>query len=80
MPNRRLRRGLLLSALTALLTPAALGGMLAGANALSDSDNSMDALTQAPAPRPAPAPKPRTLASLGRASAVAWIRIGHIGH
>jgi len=78
VPNRGWRRGLLISAVTALLAPAALGGMLAGASALSESDDAIAAATQAP--KPAPAPKPRTLGSLGRASAVAWIRIGHIGH
>jgi len=80
VPNRRLRKALLISALTALLTPAALGGMLEGASALADSEDTIAAATQAPAPKPAPAPHRRTLSSLGRASAVAWIRIGHIGH
>ena len=80
MPNRRLRKALLISALTALLTPAALGAMLEGASALAESQDTIAAATQAPVPKPAPAPHRRTLSSLGRASAVAWIRIGHIGH
>ncbi|HWD26098.1 MAG TPA: hypothetical protein VG387_02955 [Rhizomicrobium sp.] len=75
-----LRKGLIVSSLTALLAPAAFGGMLAGANAMAA--NNEDALAMAtPAPKPAAVTvRPHTkLATLGRASAVAWISAGHLG-
>ncbi len=59
---------------------AALGGMLAGANAMAaNNDDAMAMATAAPKPAPA-AIRPHTkLATLGRASAVAWISAGHTG-
>jgi len=69
----------MISILTAVLTPVALGALLAGASALADSGSGTTVNTSVPKPAPPP-PRHRTLASLGRASAVAWIRVGHVGH
>ena len=69
----------MISILTAVLTPVALGALLAGASALADSGSGTTVNTSVPKPAPPPA-RHRTLASLGRASAVAWIRVGHVGH
>ncbi|MEJ0025712.1 MAG: hypothetical protein WDN01_06765 [Rhizomicrobium sp.] len=78
----KLHRILLASALVAVLTPLASGGLLAGASALADDGDTSAVLAKAITPKPAASPPPnrRTLSTLGRASAVAWIRIGHVGH
>ena len=76
----KLRKGLIVSSVTAFLAPVALGGLLAGASAMAASNE--DALPMATAaPKPVPATfRPHTkLATLGRASAVAWISAGHMG-
>ena len=75
----KLRKGLIVSSLTALLAPAAFGGMLAGANAMAANNEDAMAMATA-APKPVlVAFRPHTkLATLGRASAVAWISAGHL--
>jgi hypothetical protein len=80
MSVRKLRRGLLISGLTALLTPAAFAGILMGANLLAGGTDIAAQAAQGPSPKPAPALHRTTLTSLGRASAVAWISGGHNGH
>ncbi len=84
MSSRNLPKRLLVAAAFALLTPAALGSVLAGASALADSSDTSALLAKTITPRPVapppPSPQHRTLSTLGRASAVAWIRIGHVGH
>ncbi len=81
VPGRKLLRALLISGLVALLAPIVLGGMLAATNALAATGGTESSTTT---PRDVHVPKPppparRTLSSLGRASAVAWIRVGHVG-
>ena len=77
----KLRKALIISSATALLAPVAFGGMLAGANAMAASnDEAQAAALSAPKPPAVAAVHPRAkLATLGRASAVAWISAGHIG-
>jgi hypothetical protein len=69
---------LLISALTAVLAPVALGGVLAGASTLAQTGDTNTLSAKVPRPAPPPSHR-RTLSSLGRASAVAWIRVGHVG-
>jgi hypothetical protein len=75
-----LRRGLIVSVAAALLTPAAFGGMLAGAMVLADANDS-NAFAQGSdnsPPLPTVQASHPTAGSLGRATAVAFIG-GHIG-
>ncbi len=78
----KFHKALLISALVAVLTPLASGGLLAGASALADGSDTGAVLEKTIAPKPVASPSPhrRTLSTLGRARAVAWIRIGHVGH
>jgi hypothetical protein len=76
----KFRKGLIVSSLTALLAPAAFGGMLAGANAMAaNNDDAVDMATAAPKPAPVTFRPHTKLATLGRANAVAWISAGHLG-
>jgi hypothetical protein len=77
----KLRKALIVSSATALLAPAAFAGMLAGANAMAASNDEAAQMTASAPPKPAAtAVHPHTkLATLGRASAVAWISAGHMG-
>ena len=75
-----LRKGLIISSLTALLAPVAFGGMLAGANAMAaNNDEALAMASPAPAPASVTVRTHTKLAALGRASAVAWISAGHMG-
>ncbi len=78
MSSRNLRKRVAVAAVWALLLPVASGGLLAGASALAQNGDITTSATKTP--KPAPTVRHRTLASLGRASAVAWIRVGHVGH
>ena len=78
MSGRNLRKRLLIATAWALLMPLASGGLLEGASAWAQKNETGTASTKAPSPPPLV--RHRTLSSLGRASAVAWIRIGHVGH
>ncbi|MEI9992943.1 MAG: hypothetical protein WDM86_23320 [Rhizomicrobium sp.] len=82
MSSRNLPKRLLVAAVFALLTPVVLGSVLAGASVLADSGDTSALLAKAITSKPVTPPPPhrRTLSTLGRASAVAWIRIGHVGH
>ena len=77
----KIRKGLILSGATALLVPAAFGGLLAGASAIAQNNEPGVLMLQSSAPSSQAADhhEPRTLSSLGRASAVAWISAGHLG-
>jgi len=76
----RWRRRLAISALTAVLLPAAFGGLLAGANAIADRGDDTTWLVHDTARPPPPPQHPHhSLSTLGRARAVAWISAGHTG-
>ncbi|HJW40505.1 MAG TPA: hypothetical protein VJ476_04660 [Rhizomicrobium sp.] len=78
MSGRKLRNGLIVSGLAAVLTPAAFAGILIGASVIAGGPDV--AAFAAQGPKPPPPPHRTTLSSLGRASAVAWISGGHAGH